>query len=129
VLRVQSPFDYASQAALYVPRVFPKPNDPSHSAKVAQLAARGAAELGGRTLVLTTTLRALRTIGDAMKQHFELLDAAARPEVLVQGELPKRVLMERFREGANEGAPAACWWRRPRSGKASMRRAMPCNWW
>jgi ATP-dependent DNA helicase DinG len=103
VLRVQSPFDYASQAALYVPRVFPKPNDPSHSAKVAQLAARGAAELGGRTLVLTTTLRALRTIGDAMKQHFELLDAAARPEVLVQGELPKRVLMERFREGANEG--------------------------
>jgi hypothetical protein len=53
--------------------------------------------------VLTTTLRALRTIGDAMKQHFELLDAAARPEVLVQGELPKRVLMERFREGANEG--------------------------
>ncbi|MCR6476549.1 ATP-dependent DNA helicase [Variovorax sp. ZS18.2.2] len=103
VLRVQSPFDYASQAALYVPRVFPKPNDASHSAKVAQLAARGAAELGGRTLVLTTTLRALRTIGDAMKQHFELLDAAVRPEVLVQGELPKRVLMERFREGANEG--------------------------
>jgi ATP-dependent DNA helicase DinG len=28
VLRVQSPFDYASQAALYVPRAFPKPNDP-----------------------------------------------------------------------------------------------------
>ncbi|WP_093123093.1 MULTISPECIES: ATP-dependent DNA helicase [unclassified Variovorax] len=103
VLRVQSPFDYASQAALYVPRAFPKPNDPSHSQKVAQLAARGATELGGRTLVLTTTLRALRTIGDTMKQHFELLDAASRPEVLVQGELPKRVLMDRFREGASAG--------------------------
>ena len=103
VLRVQSPFDYAAQAALYVPRVFPKPNDPSHSLQVAKLAAHGATELGGRTLVLTTTLRALRAIGDAMKQQFELLEADARPEVLVQGELPKRVLMDRFREGASAG--------------------------
>jgi ATP-dependent DNA helicase DinG len=107
VLRVQSPFDYAAQAGLYVPRAFPKPNDASHSARVAQLAARGASELGGRTLVLTTTLRALRTIGDEMKQQFERLEANLRPEVLVQGELPKRVLMDRFREGA-EGGRAGC---------------------
>ncbi|MBT2321452.1 ATP-dependent DNA helicase [Variovorax paradoxus] len=103
VLRVQSPFDYARQAALYVPRTFPKPNDPTHSAQVAQLAARAAGVLGGRTLVLTTTLRALRAIGDAIRQQFERLEAARRPEVLVQGELPKRVLMDRFREGAAEG--------------------------
>ncbi|RZL63691.1 MAG: ATP-dependent DNA helicase [Variovorax sp.] len=103
VLRVQSPFDYAQQAALYVPRVFPKPNDPSHSVQVAALAARAAGVLGGRTLVLTTTLRALRTIGDAMRQHLERLDAPRRPEVLVQGELPKRVLMDRFREGDSAG--------------------------
>ncbi|RZL96350.1 MAG: ATP-dependent DNA helicase [Variovorax sp.] len=103
VLRVASPFDYASQAALYVPRQFPKPNDPGHSAAVAKLAARGAMVLGGRTLVLTTTLRALRTIGDAVRQHFEGAEADARPEVLVQGELPKRVLMDRFREGASGG--------------------------
>ncbi|MDQ0024684.1 ATP-dependent DNA helicase DinG [Variovorax paradoxus] len=107
VLRVQSPFDYAAQAGLYVPRVFPKPNDVAHSVRVAQLAARGAAELGGRTLVLTTTLRALRTIGDEMKQQFERLEADVRPEVLVQGELPKRVLMDRFREGA-EGGRTGC---------------------
>ncbi|RZI96490.1 MAG: ATP-dependent DNA helicase [Variovorax sp.] len=103
VLRVQSPFDYARQAALYVPRSFPKPADPAHSTQVARLAARGAAALGGRTLVLTTTLRALRTIGDAMRQSFESTDPSERPEVLVQGELPKRVLMERFREGASLG--------------------------
>lgn len=103
VLRVQSPFDYAQQAALYVPRTFPKPSDPAHSAQVARLAARGAAALGGRTLVLTTTLRALRTIGDAMRQAFEPINVSQRPEVLVQGELPKRVLMERFREGASLG--------------------------
>jgi ATP-dependent DNA helicase DinG len=103
VLRVQSPFDYARQAALYVPRTFPKPNDPAHSTHVAQLAARGAGALGGRTLVLTTTLRALRAIGDALRQQFEPWEADQRPEVLVQGELPKRVLMERFREGASQG--------------------------
>ncbi|BEP62058.1 ATP-dependent DNA helicase [Variovorax sp. V213] len=103
VLRVHSPFDYAAQAGLYVPRAFPKPNDAAHSVRVAQLAARGAAELGGRTLVLTTTLRALRAIGDEMKQQFERLEAEVRPEVLVQGELPKRVLMDRFREGADAG--------------------------
>lgn len=103
VLRVQSPFDYSRQAALYVPRTFPKPADPAHSLEVARLAARGAAVLGGRTLVLTTTLRALRAIGDAVRQQLEPIEPATRPEVLVQGELPKRVLMERFREGAGQG--------------------------
>ncbi|MBS0451923.1 MAG: ATP-dependent DNA helicase [Proteobacteria bacterium] len=105
VLRVSSPFDYPEQAALYVPRNFPKPNDPSHSAQVARLAGRGAALLGGRTLVLTTTLRALRTIGDDLRRQFEQGDAAHALEVLVQGELPKRVLMDRFREGAGHGRP------------------------
>ena len=104
VLRVESPFDYANQAALYVPRAFPKPNDPAHGIRVAQLAAQGARLLGGRTLVLTTTLRALKTIGDAMRRDFENQSDGVRPEVLVQGELPKRVLMDRFREGANAGA-------------------------
>ncbi|MBO9651767.1 MAG: ATP-dependent DNA helicase [Variovorax sp.] len=103
VLRVKSPFDYGRQAALYVPRRFPKPSDPSHGHHVAKLAAHGARQLGGRTLVLTTTLRALRTVGDAIRQDFETLDSADRPEVLVQGELPKRTLMDRFREGAAQG--------------------------
>jgi ATP-dependent DNA helicase DinG len=103
VLRVQSPFDYARQAALYVPRRFPKPGDPAHGQQVARLAAHGARRLGGRTLVLTTTLRALRTIGDAIRQDFERLDPASCPEVLVQGELPKRMLMDRFRAGADAG--------------------------
>ena len=48
-------------------------------------------------MVLTTTLRALRAIGDALALRF---GQRAGPEVLVQGELPKRVLMDRFRAGA-----------------------------
>ena len=38
--------------------------------------------------------------------------------MLVQGQWPKRRLIERFREGDSQGAAAAaCWWPRPRSGK------------
>ncbi|WP_225783464.1 ATP-dependent DNA helicase [Xenophilus sp. Marseille-Q4582] len=101
VLRVASPFDYPRQAALYVPRVFPRPSDAAHGREVAVLAAQGAARLGGRTLVLTTTLRALRTIADAMRARLQA--AGAELELLVQGELPKRVLMDRFRTGAEPG--------------------------
>ncbi|MBA4327744.1 MAG: helicase [Polaromonas sp.] len=101
VLRVGSPFDYARQAAVYVPRNFPKPGDPAHTAAVAASAAQWARRLGGRTLVLTTTLRALRGIGDALQAAF---DGAGDIEVLVQGVLPKRVLIERFRRGDEGGA-------------------------
>jgi len=100
VLRVGSPFDYERQAAVYVPQNFPKPGDPSHTAKVAESAAAWARQLGGRTMVLTTTLRALRTIGEALQLAFE---HSGDMEVLVQGAMPKRVLIERFREGNTQG--------------------------
>ena len=100
ILRVESPFDYASQAALYVPRHLPKPSDPAHSIAVAQWAAAAASRLSGRTLVLTTTLRALRVIGDALQACCSSPDGL---EVLVQGDWPKRHLMERFRDGALSG--------------------------
>ena len=101
-LRVESPFDYAVQAALYVPRHLPKPSDPSHSAQVAALAADAARSLGGRTMVLTTTLRALRAIGDGLLAAFANDEHI---EVLVQGQWPKRRLMERLRQGASNGLP------------------------
>ena len=99
VLRVSSPFDYPTQASLYVPRDIVRPNDPAHSAQVATMASDAVRRLGGRTLVLTTTLRALRAIGELMKQQLE----GSGIDVLVQGEWPKRHLMERFREGAKVG--------------------------
>jgi len=99
VLRVSSPFDYPAQAALFVPRDIVRPNDPAHSNQVALIAIEAVRRLGGRTLVLTTTLRALRAIGDVMKQQLE----GSSVEVLVQGEWPKRHLMTRFREGATAG--------------------------
>lgn len=100
VLRIGSPFDYARQAALYVPAHIARPADPAHSGDVARLAGDAAARLGGRTMVLTTTLRALRSIGDALAERFPVSSGI---EVLVQGALPKRVLMDRFRAGSTGG--------------------------
>ncbi len=100
VLKVQSPFDYASQAAVYVPRHLAKPGEPAHSSEVAVLAARAVRILGGRTLVLTTTLRALKVISEALQSEFE---GDGSVEVLAQGQGPKRELMDRFRRGNQDG--------------------------
>ncbi len=101
-LRVDSPFDYATQAALYVPRHLPKPSDPLHSAQVAALAIAAVRQLGGRTMVLTTSLRALRAIAESLQLAFA---GSAAIEVLVQGQWPKRRLMERLRQGGSGGMP------------------------
>ena len=102
VLRVASPFDYPSQASVYVPPAMPRPGDEAHALAVADLAANAARRLGGRTMVLTTTLRSLQWIGERLDQR--LADGAGeRIELLVQGRWPKRHLIERFREGDAQG--------------------------
>jgi ATP-dependent DNA helicase DinG len=89
---VPSPFDYAEQAALYVPEGTPAAAAQDHSAGVAALVARGARILGGRTMVLTTTLRAMRAIAQALANDL----AGTGIEVLVQGQYAKRLLIENF---------------------------------
>lgn len=100
---IGSPFDYATQAALWVPAHLPEPADASHPEAVGRLAARCAQRLGGRTFVLVTTLRVLPRIGAALRDH--LRERGADLEVLVQGEQPKRALLERFLQ-AGEGRGA-----------------------
>ena len=93
-LRLGSPFDYAAHARLYIPRGFPKPNEPGHAPAVALLAARCARALGGRTFVLTTTLRALQAIGAQLQIEFDAQGDSI--QVLMQGQIPKRQLMQQF---------------------------------
>ncbi len=99
-LRVESPFDYTRQAALYVPADVSAPGERQHALDVGRLVLQAARRIGGRTLVLTTTLHAMRTIGEFLQTH---LDSGLGLELLVQGQSPKRMLMNRFREGASEG--------------------------
>jgi ATP-dependent DNA helicase DinG len=101
VLQVQSPFDYKSQAAMYVPANMPKPSMATHSERVADLVIKGATILGGRTLVLTTTLRAMNHIAERLRQPRPELFGI---EVLLQGESSKRELTERFRNGLSDDA-------------------------
>lgn len=98
-LRVGSPFAYEEHARVYVPPPsFPRPNEPAHATAVAQLAARCAHALGGRTFVLTTTLRALQSIRDALGPLLDEVDAFTDGpiELLVQGQATKRALLARF---------------------------------
>ena len=104
ILKIGSPFNYAEQAALYVPQQFPKPSDPGHSAQVADFVARAATVIGGRTLVLTTTLRALQAVSESLQRHFSESGALA---ILVQGRQPKRELIQRFRQ-ADQGDGPGC---------------------
>lgn len=104
ILRVGSPFNYETQAALYVPQGLPKPGDPSHSEKLARAAAVWVHELGGRTMILTTTLRALRVIAESLREA--LCELQSDIEVLVQGSMPKRLLIDRFRAGQGKGVHA-----------------------
>ena len=96
-LRVGSPFDYPNHARLWVPGRFPKPNETGHPAAVGQLAARLAGALGGRTFVLTTTLRVLPQIADALRAEAE--SQGHELELLVQGTQPRRALLQRFGDG------------------------------
>jgi ATP-dependent DNA helicase DinG len=96
-LRVGSPFDYARNARFWVPAGFPKPNDAAHPAAVGELAARCAQALHGRTFVLTTTLRVLPVIAEALRQA--LASQGVAMQVLVQGSQPKRALLQQFGSG------------------------------
>lgn len=96
-LRVGSPFDYPAHARVWVPAKLPLPNAAGHPAAVGALAARCAGALGGRTFVLTTTLRVLPLVADALQA-----EAAAQGhelKVLVQGSEPRRALLQRYGDG------------------------------
>jgi ATP-dependent DNA helicase DinG len=96
-LRVGSPFDYGQHARVYVPPRFPAPSEAPHNTMVGRAAAHCAAALGGRTFVLTTTLRAMKVVAEALSN--ELAELGQPLDVLVQGTAAKRALMTRFLQG------------------------------
>lgn len=98
-LRLGSPFDYPAHARVYVPPRFPPPADAGHLTLVGRSAARCAHALGGRTFVLTTTLRALDIAAQALAAELKRLGSPL--EILVQGTAAKRTLLSRFQQGGS----------------------------
>ncbi len=94
-LLLHSPFFFQDQAVLYLPQGLPEPNRPSYTESVLQSVLPLLEALQGRTLLLFTSLRAMREAREwlAAKQ----LDC----ELLMQGEAPRWRLLERF---AKDGA-------------------------
>jgi ATP-dependent DNA helicase DinG len=90
-----SPFDFSSQALLYVPKGLPAdPNDPGFTAAVVEAALPVLQASGGRAFLLFTTLRALRRAHDLLRER------VAFP-LLVQGTGSRSELLTRFRALGN----------------------------
>ncbi len=90
-----SPFDFFSQAALYVPPGMPDPNSGSFSEAVAEKAWPFIRKACGRTFVLCTSLRAVETIADRLES---LSASEGVPlQILRQGSGTRKGLLERFR--------------------------------
>ncbi len=95
----ESPFNYAENSLLYVPREMPEPNTPTYTQAVVAAALPAIEASGGRAFMLFTSLR-------AMREGYELLKAAFEQRgldypLMMQGEGSRTELLERFRRLGN----------------------------
>ncbi|MDB5823329.1 MAG: dinG [Herminiimonas sp.] len=94
-----SPFDYARQALLYVPQAMPQPNAPDYTDAVLDAALPVIEAAGGRAFLLCTTLRAVNRAAERLRREFE--ERKLPFPLLVQGEMGRTELLDRFRAAGN----------------------------
>ena len=97
-VRFASPFDFANQALLYLPKGLGDPGAPGHTRTVVQAALPVLEASGGRAFLLFTSHRALREAAEELRQAWN--DAPPVP-MLVQGDAPRDQLLRAFREAGN----------------------------
>ena len=98
-MTLDSPFDYASQGLLYVPRDLPQPSDPRFTDAVLDATLPLIEAAGGKTFLLCTTLRAVNRAAERLTDEF-----AQRGwdfPLLVQGQASRTELLDRFRALGN----------------------------
>jgi ATP-dependent DNA helicase DinG len=88
---VGSPYDYRSQALLYLPRGLPDPRADDAVERVVDEVAALCRISAGRALVLTSSYRVMGAVAAGIRGRVPF-------DVLVQGEAPRERLLERFRE-------------------------------
>jgi len=93
--RWDSPFDYPRQAVLYVPEGMPDPAVPTFTEAVLERAQEVIRLSEGRAFLLFTSHRALQFAARWLQQREQDYP------LLVQGEMPRSRLLERFRELGN----------------------------
>ena len=92
-----SPFDYANQALLALPKDLPPPNDPGFVDAVTPVLVDALRASGGGAFVLCTSHAAVRELSDRVAAELRGENA-----ILVQGKGGRSTLLERFR--ADRGA-------------------------
>lgn len=92
---VPAPFDFAGRSLLYLPTDLPLPDAPDFPQRVADRSEELIAITDGGAFVLTTSLRAMRAVHQALRKKL------SGRSVLLQGEAPKHALLERFRAEGN----------------------------
>ena len=91
---LDSPFDYANNAMLVAPQNMPDPNSEEYTQRVIEYAIPLLEASKGRAFILFTSYRALR-------QAETLLKSRTDYPLLVQGDTPRDLLLESFREKGN----------------------------
>ncbi|GHS88269.1 helicase [Synergistales bacterium] len=91
-LVVASPFDYERQMELVVVDVGLSVGASGYDDRIAKVVERMCDENKGRSLVLLSSNRLLHAVADRMRRR------ARDYEILVQGDLPQRELLRKFRE-------------------------------
>ncbi|MFD0725981.1 ATP-dependent DNA helicase [Lysobacter brunescens] len=89
-----SPFDWPHQALCYLPPRMPEPNSRDYTAAVIDVVRPVLEASNGRAFVLFASHRALREAAD-------LLRSDSPWPLFVQGDAPRSVLLQRFRDSGN----------------------------
>ena len=90
-----SPFDYAANALLYVPRKLPDPNSEQHTRAVVAASLPLIQASRGRAFLLFTSLRAMRLAHELLQDEFQRRGLTL--PLLLQGEGSRSELLQRFR--------------------------------
>jgi len=93
-LQVDSPFDYRHNALLYLPENLPEPQHRDYTRRIVDMILPVLESSGGRAFLLFTSYR-------AMHEAATLLDGRLDYPVLMQGQMPKRELIEAFQSVGN----------------------------
>jgi ATP-dependent DNA helicase DinG len=103
-LLLPSPFDFARQALLYVPRRMPEPRSPAFVERAAEEVLLLLERSRGRAFVLFTSYAHMNAVAERIAGELPY-------PVLIQGEAPKAALLETFRNtpGAVLLATASFW--------------------
>lgn len=92
--RWESPFDYQNNALLFVPSGLPETHSRDFNPRFADMLVPMIEACPGGVLVLCTTLRSVDHLADLLWEHFQ--DAGIERPLFRQGELSRRVLLDRF---------------------------------